>query len=72
MPIEYMLLKDASVPLDACPKCSATPFYPFMRGQVQSAWRRFFRKPYCCLICWNCKEIVGYENPRAHKYLSAK
>ncbi len=49
--------------LDYCPKCGAA-FVPFLRGQVQR-WPRWFligpRRPYCALICWTCKEIVGYE-----------
>lgn len=67
MPAEYTLLKDAPVSLEACPKCGAKPFKPFMRGQVQSTWRKFWRRPYCCLICESCKEIVGYERPVPHQ-----
>lgn len=63
MPVEYTLLLHAPVALDRCPKCGAWPFMPFLRGQVQSYWRKFFRRPYCCLICEQCKEIVGYEKP---------
>lgn len=63
MPIEYALLKDAPEPLEECPKCHAAPFRAFMRGQVQSAWRKLWRRPYCCVICASCKEIVGYEKP---------
>ena len=70
MPIEYLLLKDAPVPLINCPKCDAY-FEPFLRGQVQKMfpWRFNWRKlrfesiPYCALICWKCKEIIGYEKP---------
>lgn len=63
MPIEYVLLKDAPAPLRECPKCGSAPFEPFMRGQVQSAWRKAFRRPYCSVICASCKEIVGHETP---------
>jgi hypothetical protein len=72
MPIEFTLLKDAPVPLSQCPKCGASPFSPFMRGQVQrSKWSWdwlvsvFTRRPfaYCALICRHCKEVVGYESP---------
>lgn len=64
MPIEYVLLKDAPAPIAACPKCGGAPFHPFLRGQVQSMWRKMFFLPYCCVICVRCKEIVGYERPQ--------
>ena len=70
MQIEAMELKDAPRPIDVCPKCDA-PFDPFMRGQVQRwpwPWWKLWLpigkpRPYCALICWHCKEIVGYEKP---------
>ncbi len=66
MPIEVELLEHAPVPITKCPLCGAEPFDPFMRGQVQRwprPWWKFWGKtrPYCALICWTCKEIVGYE-----------
>jgi hypothetical protein len=67
MPIEYALLKDAPAPIAACPKCGAQPFEPFMRGQVQSSWRKLFGRAYCCVICARCKDIVGYECPKKEK-----
>lgn|GEM_PF-6965705 len=63
MPWEYEALRDALVPLARCPRCHTFPFVPFMRGQVISVWRKWLRRPYCCLICELCKEIVGYEKP---------
>jgi hypothetical protein len=67
VPIECDLLKDAAVPLRNCPKCAA-PFEPFLRGQVQRSpigwrwgWPPWYHRPYCALICWACKEIVGWE-----------
>lgn len=72
MPWEYSALKDAPLPgwllghgdYDMnCPKCGACPFVPFLRGTVQSTWRRWFGLPYCCVICERCKEVVGYEKP---------
>lgn len=62
MPIECCLLQNQPVNLVRCPNCGEV-FEPFMRGQVQSAWRHFWGRPYCCLICRACKEIVGYEKP---------
>jgi len=62
MPIETVLLRQAPLPLQFCPKCRRR-FEPFMRGEVQSFWRRLFGRPYCCVICRMCKEIVGYEKP---------
>lgn len=69
-PTEAGLLAAMPSPLDACPACGARPFIPFMRGQVHrdlfSPWRALLRllgkdRARSCLICWHCKEIVGYE-----------
>ena len=46
--------------MTTCPRCKK-PFVPFMRGQVaRFAWFGL-RKKTLALICWACKEIVGYE-----------
>lgn len=63
MPMEYVQLMHQRVPLDHCPKCGVIPFVPFIRGTVQSWWRKLIGQPYCCLICSECKDIVGYEKP---------
>lgn len=69
MPVEYRLLKDADVPLQSCPVCQYRPFEPFLRGQVGRSeralfsWPPFKLRPHMALICWACKEIVGYESP---------
>ncbi len=67
MPIECSLLDDAPVPVITCPDCGDSPLRAFMRGQVQrlpflwyAPWRK---RPYCAVICWHCKGIVGYETP---------
>lgn len=67
-PIEAELLRGATSPLAACPECGVAPFDPFLRGQVQRhpwPWWDIFNlttpRPYCALICWKCKDIVGYE-----------
>lgn len=65
MPIECSQLQGKPNRLTHCPKCEK-PFIPFLRGQVQRSGRKWFigrRQPYCALICWACKEIVGYEYP---------
>ena len=66
MPIECAVLLDKPSPIESCPHCGASPFDPFLRGQVQR-WRwsllRLEIRPYCTLICSTCKEIVGYEHP---------
>jgi hypothetical protein len=59
--------------LDPCPKCGEWPFRPFLRGMfyrsfrwrdvpamLRAWWRREYW-PTSTLICWGCKEIVGYE-----------
>ncbi len=61
MPIEVVELASKPQPLEACPECGAKPFDAFMRGQVQSTWRYFLGLPYCAVICFSCKDIVGYE-----------
>jgi len=63
VPSEYTLLIDKPEALEKCPRCLTRPFRSFLRGQVHSYWRKFWRRPYCCLICSECKEIVGYEKP---------
>ncbi len=68
MSIEFAQLKDEPNHLELCPICGAK-FEPFMRGMVQrkrkSFWGLFTReiRPYCALICGECKVIVGYEDP---------
>jgi len=64
MPIEAAILYGQPSPLKECPKCHAAPFRPFLRGQVQRSkfkWLFWGRRPYCALICRDCKDIVGYE-----------
>jgi hypothetical protein len=65
VPVECAQLENAPVPLHVCPKCGASPFEPFMRGQVQRAKKTILRKSrhYCALICSICKDIVGHESP---------
>lgn len=69
MSVEYILLHSAPIPVSFCPKCLATPFEPFLRGQIQRArrtlfsWPPFKLRPYCTLICRACKKIVGHEMP---------
>jgi hypothetical protein len=69
MPVEALLLDALPAPLASCPKCGDAPLRPFMRGQVQRSaysWRTLWLpiggpRPYCAVICWGCKEIIGYE-----------
>ena len=71
MPIEYKLLKNEPYAMEKCPKCNQQ-FPEFMRGMVQSGWRKILRLPYCAVICHNCKEIIGWEKPDMRKISSAK
>ena len=66
MPIEYALLKDEPPPLLACPRDGHRSLRPFIRGQVQSTWRRWLGLPYCAVICEKCKDIIGWEKPPRH------
>ena len=59
---EYTQLQGAPYALESCKHCGAG-FPEFMRGMVQSAWRRLFAIPYCAVICHECKEIAGWEKP---------
>lgn len=70
MSIEHILLKDQIYPKETCPKCYATginrPEYQFLRGMVQR--NKYFlgflwKRKYCAVICFNCKEIIGWESP---------
>jgi hypothetical protein len=61
MPAEYLILKNRVAPIERCPDCGAYPFDCFMRGMVKSYWRAFWGRPCWCVICSQCKEIVGYE-----------
>ena len=62
MPIEFSLLQHEPEPLSVCPNCRL-PFESFLRGQVQSWWRKLLHMKYCAVICRECKEIVGHEKP---------
>jgi len=62
MPSEYGELKNKIRPIARCPTCGCS-FKPFMRGQVQSWWRRLLGRRYCAVICSHCKEVVGWERP---------
>ena len=61
---EYVALKGRPRPYanSICPKCGGW-LTDFMRGMVQSGWRRLLRMKYCAVICPTCKEIVGWEKP---------
>jgi hypothetical protein len=62
MPIEVEQLRYAPYAIESCKQCGEQ--YPeFMRGQVQSVWRKFFFLPYCAVICHKCKQIIGWEKP---------
>jgi len=69
MPIEFTMLQDKPEALTECPNCGAEPFESFLRGQVQRAkrtlfsWPPFKLRPYCSVVCYSCKEVVGHELP---------
>jgi hypothetical protein len=64
MPIEAAALKDWPHPDVKCPSCGKS-LLPFMRGQVQRQKKSLMGKkqPYCAIICANCKDLIGYEDP---------
>ena len=61
MPIEAIVSEVLPVPFDQCPKCRRA-FEPFLRGQVVRFDWWGLRKRIWALICYDCKEIVGYES----------
>lgn len=62
VPIEYTQLRTVPYAFEKCPKCGE-PFPEFMRGMVQSKWRKLFGMRYCAVICHKCKYIIGWEKP---------
>ena len=64
MPTEFALLKNEPPTYTECPKCKHKPFENFLRGQVQRGkkWFWLIKRPYCVVICYNCKEILGHES----------
>ena len=62
MPIECELLRNAPYALEECKHCGE-PFPEFLRGQVQSDWRKWLGLRYCAVICHACKRITGWEKP---------
>lgn len=64
MPIEALKAMEMPLPFADCPKCKR-PFVPFLRGQVARSPFKFLffgrRNDIWALICWACKDIVGYE-----------
>lgn len=61
---------DSAVPVRKCPACGVEPFAAFLRGQIgrpSFPWWAWFlplerwRRPHLAIICWTCKEIVGWE-----------
>ena len=76
MPIEATLLRDAPVEDKPCPKCGAYPIVPMMRGivqrrkwTIQCGWPpRKVSRPYCAVICEECKEVIAWEEPGPEDY----
>jgi len=69
MPSEALILDHAPYPVETCLKCNK-PFRPFLRGMVQRS-KRFLGigplRPYCAIICQECKQIIGYEDPTSYE-----
>jgi len=59
-PIEALIADNLPNPLRWCPRCRR-PFSPFMRGQVTRFGWFGLRRRVWALICWACKDIVGWE-----------
>jgi len=59
-PIQAITSESMPVPFVFCP-CCREPFRPFLRGQVVRFDWFGLRRRIWALICWACKDIVGYE-----------
>lgn len=69
MPTECDQLKNQPYAKEKCPLCGI-PFPEFMRGQVQRSKRLLgvlWKRPYCAIICHECKNIIGWEYSNADK-----
>jgi len=63
MPMEAIWSDSMPEPFARCPHCRA-PFRSFLRGQVaRFSWFGLRRRTWA-VICWACKDIVGYEEIR--------
>jgi hypothetical protein len=80
MPVEASLLKNQPVEAKQCPLCKHEPLELMMRGLVHRRkwsfsfeWPLLMRfqghRPYCAVICANCKEIIAWEEPEAFIYM---
>lgn len=62
---EYVRLKGAPKKVSKCPKCGAEPFDYFLRGQIGRTFLFIFPWIFgggtSAVICYECKNIVGYE-----------
>jgi uncharacterized CHY-type Zn-finger protein len=80
--LDNCLMSDGSAVRDSvslrCPVCAAYPVDFLCRGQVARffnpltwLWRALREKPYPthCVICRDCKEIIGYEEADANNYI---
>jgi len=67
MPIECEKLRHTPISMSRCPKCFE-PSPAFLRGQVQSTWRKILGLKYCAVICHRCRYIVGWEKPKKEKW----
>jgi hypothetical protein len=60
---KYLVLNSLVESYHQCPNCGHEPFESFMRGLiVRFAWFGF-RKKIWAVICYKCKDIVGWEDP---------
>lgn len=56
----WTFLCEEGVFIDRCPRCKEK-FRPFLRFQVGRCGWFGLRKKTLALICWACKNIVGWE-----------
>jgi len=62
MPWESEILESYREAYKKCYKCNQ-PFHGFIRGIVQSSWRKFLGFGCCAIICQRCTNIIGWEKP---------
>ena len=60
---EYMRLGYLVESYDQCPNCKHEPFKSFIRGLITRFNWFGLRKKNWAIICYECKKIVGWEDP---------
>ena len=66
---KYLALISMVESVNQCPNCGHKPFESFMRGLVVRFSWFGLRKKNWAIICYKCKQVVGWEDPEDPKLL---